>query len=241
MDYQVTCPHCRANIAIMAVQVGQSMRCPHCHSRFSVMSPIPRDGSVPLGRVFTFRCGQCQCRLEAYTGMAGQRGQCPTCAAEFRVPAPDQAAPDRTGGTPPQGEYVQPVHAYAAAGSRAPRIVRLADGRQAIECPRCAAVNDVGRDICVRCAAPFTLEGVEQAPAPQAGSHLGLASLILGIVSVPGGLTLVPAILAIVLGVLALRQPRPPGGAARWQPVVGIVLAGLGLIIGGAILLRRMW
>ncbi len=120
MDFQVTCPKCRANIGVMAVQVGHPIRCPHCAASILVADPAERDPSIPLGKVFSFRCSQCSCRLEAYTGMVGQRGQCPTCAAEFLVPTPDGAAV-RTGGTLPEQEYAQPVHAYAAAGQRAPK------------------------------------------------------------------------------------------------------------------------
>ena len=232
MDYQVTCPKCRANIGIMAVQVGHPTRCPHCHTNFSVANPTERDPSIPLGKVFSFRCSQCSCRLEAYTGMVGQSGQCPTCAAEFRVPAPNTEAV-RTGGTQPESEYAQPVHAYAAAGGRAPKIIRLADDRQAIQCPRCGQVNDVTRNNCAQCAAPFTLDGAEQGPAPQAGGGFGLASLILGLISVPGGMLIVPPILAIVFGLLAFREPAA-GTSSRWQPILGIVLGALGLAIAAA-------
>jgi hypothetical protein len=194
-----------------------------------VANPAERDTSIPLGKVFSFRCSQCNCRLEAYTGMVGQVGQSPTCAAEFHVPPPN-AQTVRTGGTPPEEEYAQPVHAYAAAGQRAPKILRLADDRQAIQCPRCGHVNEVTRNNCARCAAPFTLEGAEQGPPPQSTGNFGLASLVLGIISVPAGITVVPPVLAIIFGILSFRQPAPPTSPTRWQPILGIVLGALGLI-----------
>src|SRR5947209_11398302 len=36
-----------------------------------------------------------------------------------------------------------PVHAYAAAGERAPRILRRNDGTQNIQCPRCNSVSPI--------------------------------------------------------------------------------------------------
>jgi hypothetical protein len=239
MDYQVTCPKCRANIGLMAVQVGLPTHCPHCKTTFSVADPTERDPSIPLGKVFSFHCAQCQCRLEAHTGMVGQAGQCPTCAAEFRVPPPDSDAV-RTGGTKPETEYAQPVHAYAAAGARAPKIVHLQDGQTAIQGPRCGTINDVDRNNCRQCAAPFTLEGAAQGSAvPDAsdGGGFGLASLILGIISVPGSMLVLPPILAIVFGILALRHKSPPGAPMRWQPMVGLVLAVLGVVIAVAMYL----
>ncbi len=110
----------------------------------------------------------------------------------------------------------------------------MPDDCQAIECPRCSALNEVSRNNCARCGVPFTLEGTEQAPARNAGSNFGLPSFILGLISLPLSVLVVPPILAIVFGVLALRQQTPAGIPGRWQPIAGIVLAVLGVIIAVA-------
>jgi len=231
MDYQVACPNCRANIGVMAPQIGTQMRCPHCKKLFLVGNPTERDPSMPLGRLFSFRCAQCHSRLEAYTSMSGQQAQCPTCGAEFTVPAAEtQAAPERTGGTEPESEYAQPVHAYAAAGDKAPQIVHLDNGDRAIKCPRCGHVNPVTADNCARCAAPFTLEAAER-PAKSSGGGFGTAALVLGIIGIPAFCTFVPSVLAIIFGVLALRAPvGAVGSSQRGQGIAGLVLGSLGLL-----------
>ncbi|NQU75908.1 MAG: DUF4190 domain-containing protein [Planctomycetes bacterium] len=231
MEYQVTCPRCRANIGIMSVQVGLPMRCPYCHGQFSVSDPTERDPSVPLGRIFSFRCSQCNSPLEAYTGLIGRQVQCPTCAVQFEVPPPDGRI-KRAGGTELQTEYAQPVHAYAAAGDNAPKIVRLLDGRQAIRCPRCKAVNSVDANSCRTCAAPFTLEGAAESASAGRISGLGIASLVLGIIGLLTFFVFIPSVLAVVFGALGLREKKP-GEASSWRlAIAGLILGVLGLLAG---------
>lgn len=230
MDYQVTCPFCRSGTAVMAVQIGQSMRCPHCHETFQVAMPSSAPG-VPIGRPFSFMCAQCSSRLEAHAGMVGQRGQCPTCGVEFTIPAPFGKG-FRVGGTEPENEYAQPVHAYAAAGDKAPRILRGPDGKQAIECPRCKRLNEPNRNNCSLCAMPFTLEGAEGGSAPSQGNGLATASLVLGIVGVPGSFILVPSLLALVFGFLSLRGQTAEGGSpGRGSSIAGTVLGAIGVLL----------
>ncbi|NLF30663.1 MAG: DUF4190 domain-containing protein [Planctomycetes bacterium] len=227
MDYQIICPHCGRSIGIMAVQIGRPMTCPHCRQRFQVGQPSAAAGQFAHGSLFTFRCDLCQSRLEAYTGMVGRRGQCPTCGAQFTVPPPAERA-RRIGGTEAETEYSQPVHAFAAAGDKAPQIVTLPSGQKAIQCPRCKTANAVDRNNCRRCAAPFTLEGSEP-QAPSGG--LGTAALVLGILGIPLYRILIPSILAIVFGGLGVRtddEGRPRG---RGPAVAGLVLGILGVVI----------
>lgn len=230
MDYQVKCPHCAMDVGIMAVQIGQPLRCPGCRNTFVVTLPGAAGPAGMVGRPFSFACDQCGSRLEAYTGMVGQRGQCPTCGAEFTIPLP-YGQSVRVGGTEPEKEYAQPVHAYAAAGAKAPRIVRQNDGQRAIECPRCQTANPVSRNNCSRCAMPFTLEGTETSAGQ--GSGLATASLVLGIVGIPGGCVMAPSLLAVLFGVLAMRGQGGEGAATgRSYPIAGIVLGILGAGIG---------
>lgn len=233
MDYQVKCPHCQIDVGIMAVQIGQPLRCPGCRNTFVVTLPGIGGGMSQVGRPFSFSCSQCTSRLEAYTGMVGQRGQCPTCGAEFTIPTP-YGQSVRVGGTEPESEYAQPVHAYAAAGAKAPRIFRQQDGQRAIECPRCRALNPVTRNNCSHCAMPFTLEGTETSTAQASG--LSTASLVLGIVGIVASCAMIPSVLAILFGVLSMRAQGGEGAAGgRNYSVAGIVLGivgtGLGILV----------
>ena len=71
--------------------------------------------------------------------MAAQEGQCPTCGNTITIPILDRYGrliDPKTRQIIKQDPH--PVHAYAAAGERAPGIVRGRDGKQMIRCPRCA-------------------------------------------------------------------------------------------------------
>ena len=234
MDYQIICPHCGRSIGIMAVQIGRPMTCPHCRQRFQVGQPSAAGGTAVHGSLFTFRCDLCQSRLEAYSSMIGRRGQCPTCGAQFTVPAPTERA-RRVGGTEAEAEYNQPVHAFAAAGDKAPRIVTLPTGQKAIQCPRCKTANAVDRNNCRRCAAPFTLEGSEP---PTARGGISTAALVLGIIGLPLSFACIPSILAIIFGVLALRGDEDGRRRGQGQAVAGLVLGILGLTFGVVLIFR---
>jgi len=218
----------------MAVQLGRAMPCPHCRKQFQVGQPEQSSARAVVGSVFTFRCSLCNSRLEAYTGMIGRKGQCPTCAAEFSVPQPTERAA-RTGGTEVESEYAQPVHAFAASGDKAPKIVRLANGQQVIQCPRCKASNAVDRNNCRTCAAPFTLEATE---GKTPGGGLAVTSLVMGIVGIFLSFVLIVSLLAIVFGVLALREQDTAERPSRGGAIAGLVLGIVGLLIGCLILLR---
>ncbi len=229
MDYQIICPHCGRGIGIAAARIGHAMACPHCGKSFQVGRPSAAGGADVHGSLFTFRCDLCQSRLEAYTSMIGRRGQCPTCGAQFTVPAPSERA-RRIGGTEAQAEYSQPVHAFAAAGDKAPKIITLPNGRKAIQCPRCKTANAIDRNNCRHCAAPFTLEGSE---AMGQGGGIGTAALVLGIIGLPLSFACIPSILAIIFGLLGLRRDDEGGHRGRQgQAVGGLILGLLGLTLG---------
>ena len=227
MDYQVTCPHCRANIGVMAVHIGRMMHCPYCKRPMTVSSLTDRDPSIPLGRIFSFHCSQCGSRLEAYSSMVGQRGQCPTCAVQFEIPSPGGGV-ERLGGTQAETQYAQPVHAYAAAGDKAPEIFRLPSGQQAIRCPRCHAVNSVDRNNCATCATPFTLEGAGESAQGRSGG-LAVSSLILGIIGLPGFWAVAPSVLAVIFGLIVLLGKGGYKESDRNQAIAGVILGVLGL------------
>ena len=99
-------------------------------------SALGRTGG---GRRYGFHCAYCSSRLEAQEGMAGQHGQCPTCGNDIIIPILDRYGrliDPMTGKVIKQDPH--PVHAYAAAGDRAPRILRQPGGQLNIMCPQAA-------------------------------------------------------------------------------------------------------
>ena len=99
--------------------------------------PSPTTGTAH-GHRFQFRCLRCRSVLEARSSQSGQQARCPTCDASFAVPIIDAqtglAASDADPGD--DGELPTPMHAYAAAGDKAPRIIRKGDDTLAIGCSR---------------------------------------------------------------------------------------------------------
>lgn len=127
-----------------------------------------------------------------------------------------------------------PVHAYAAAGDRAPAIVRDENGGQHIVCPRCHVQNPVAANTCRSCGVPFTMEGAQGAAAAgTARSNMAVASLVLGIISIPAFFFVIPAVLAIIFGVIAVLQAkRAEGSGGMGLAISGIVCGSVGLLCG---------
>src|SRR5690348_11881060 len=134
-------------------------------ARSGTAAPRPPAGSFPGtprtgGKRYGFNCGYCSSRLEATEAMAAQEGQCPTCGNNITIPILD-----RYGRLidPKTREIIKqdphPVHAYAAAGERAPQILRTKEGKQSIRCPRCSSVSPITANNCKTCGMPFTMEG----------------------------------------------------------------------------------
>ncbi len=188
---------------------------------------------------FNFSCRLCGSVLEALIAQSGTPGRCPTCAAVFNIPRVDM----RTGlalGAGDSGEAHQdptPVHAYAAAGDKAPEIVHLKDAGQAIVCPRCDATSDIEQNFCAACGFPFTMEGANRAAQSTADGY-AVASFVVGLISLPvcicadayGG---IGAFIAGVLGWTSLTRVRSTGsarGGRRWA-IAGLALAMVGLVV----------
>lgn len=178
--------------------------------------------------------------------MAGQNGTCPTCGNSIIIPILDYRGRLID---PASGQIIKqdphPVHAYAAAGHKAPQIVpgTSADDR-VIRCPRCSRANALASNNCLNCGLPFTMEGTVGDGISGSNSS-AVASLVLGIIGVFGGfcaLGIFP-ILAIVFGVIALRTPAQATGkiAGSGMAIAGIVLGVLGLIFGGLWFASRMF
>lgn len=228
------------------------VRCPTCRSTLRVPLPAEEVASAAVavaaalppspnlnrafasakgtGRRYGFNCGYCSSRLEATESQAAQDGQCPTCGNQITIPILD-----RQGRLidPKTREIIKqdphPVHAYAAAGERAPKIVRTADGKQNIICPRCNAGSPITANNCKSCGMPFTMEGTTL-EAAGANNGFCVASLVLGIIGLVAFCAVVPPLLAIIFGIVGLIQTNKPENASggRGLAVAGIVLGAIG-------------
>jgi len=172
--------------------------------------------------------------------MAAQQGQCPTCGSDIIIPILD-----RYGRLidPVTQEILKPdphpVHAYAAAGERAPQVLRQNDGSHLIRCSKCNQTSPVTANNCKSCGMPFTMEGTT-AQANGASNGFGVASLALGIVGIPFACTVIVPLLAIVFGAVAVyqtgKQPGQRGG--RGLGIAGIVCGVIGLALAATIFNR---
>src|SRR5436309_2623489 len=146
----------------------QPQRQPNPFGQLSAAASGMRSG----GRRYGFNCGYCSSRLEATEAMGAQEGQCPTCGNNITIPILDRYGrliDPKTRQIIKQDPH--PVHAYAAAGERAPKILRRPDGAQTIQCPRCSAGSPITANNCKSCGMPFTMEGPT---LEAAGTSIGL-------------------------------------------------------------------
>jgi len=258
------CHICRASLSAEEGQAGQTLRCPVC--RTTVRVPVregtegsvaagpavaaagasvmmPRSVSAPrfAGKRYGFNCGYCSSRLEATESMAAQEGQCPTCGNQITIPILDRYGrliDPKTRQIIKQDPH--PVHAYAAAGDRAPHSRRSKEGKQVIVCPRCRANSPITANNCASCGMPFTMEGTT---LETTGSNNGycVASLVLGIIGMPAFYILVPAILAIIFGIVGLRQissPDTPTRGGRGMAIAGIICGSIAGVLWAAVWLH---
>jgi hypothetical protein len=120
------------------------------------------------------------------------------------------------------GELPTPVHAYAAAGEKAPRIIRKEDDTCAIQCPRCGGESPVEADNCSHCGTPFTMEGAvaEVTVGGTVWTRLSVAFGTMGLLlSFCGGLGFVPGVIAVGTGLVDLA-----GGEKKTRSHVGPML-----------------
>ena len=250
-----TCHVCRTPLSAEEGQTGQLVRCPTCLTTLRVpstqqapmaaavvgagaMSP-PRIGGGMVGglrpgtgRRYGFNCGYCSSRLEATESMAAQDGQCPTCGNNITIPILDRYGrliDPKTLQIIKQDPH--PVHAYAAAGDRAPKILRQNDGKQNIQCPRCSTLSPISANNCKGCGMPFTMEGTTL-EASGTSNGFCVAALVLGIIGIPAACAVVPAILAIVFGAMGLNQLSKTGveGGGRGMAIAGIIMGVIGCV-----------
>lgn len=199
---------------------------------------MPRQFSnAPIrsaGRRYGFNCAYCSSRLEATESMAAQEGQCPTCGSQITIPILD-----RYGRLidPITRQIIKqdphPVHAYAAAGDRAPAIVRSRDGRQLIKCPRCSGHSPITANNCKACGMPFTMEGTT-VEATGASNGFCVASLVLGIIGIPAGCTVILPVLAVIFGIVGYTQVKRNEGGGKGMAIAGIICGSIGVLIAAA-------
>jgi hypothetical protein len=174
--------------------------------------------------------------------MAGQNGTCPTCGNAIVIPVLDKRGRLID---PTTLEVIKqdphPVHAYAAAGHRAPQIVPVdgptqtshkgTDDRQ-IKCPRCGRLNPLSGNNCTGCGLPFTMEGTV-GDVISGTNTWAVASLVLGIIGIPFFFLLaVPSILAVIFGAIALRgNSRTGTTGGQGQAAAGTVLGVIGVML----------
>jgi hypothetical protein len=187
---------------------------------------LPNPNSL---RGFSFTCKHCGSRLEGHDSISGQPGQCPTCGHQIYIPI---RQPNGVLIDPETQEVLKspphPVHAYAAAGHRAPQIVTV-DAVQKIQCPRCRTIMPLTSNSCRSCGLPFTMDALETS-AMSTQNVWGILSLVFGLISLPSACFGVVALAAITCGIIALRgdSAKP----VRVMAIIGLVLGALSLCAG---------
>jgi len=250
------CHVCRTKLSAEDAQTGQLVRCPTCLTTLRVPTGSAQAAGVAVGAAagagnfrsssltnlqaprtggkrYGFNCGYCSSRLEATEAMAAQEGQCPTCGNNITIPILDRYGrliDPKTRQIIKQDPH--PVHAYAAAGDRAPQIIRTKDGKQAIRCPRCNGMSPINSNNCKSCGMPFTMEGTT---LEASGSSNGfcVASLVLGIIGIPAACLFIPPVLAVIFGIIGYNQVSKSGieGGGKGLAIAGIVCGVIGCAI----------
>lgn len=225
----LNCPACSGRVSARRGQLGMTVECPLCHRPFEVpLPPAAVPEPVVIGRLFHFQCLRCGSILEAHSHQGGQPGKCPTCAAVFTVPMMDPRTGLAQGNADPgdDGENPTPVHAYAAAGTMAPKLIRHEDESLSIECPRCARQSPITTNNCPGCGLPFTMEGVSATAITAASSQVQTA-LILAVVglffSFCVGIGGILGLVAIILGLSTTGRRHARGGQAIAAVVIGAI------------------
>ena len=260
------CGVCRTTLQAPEEQAGKLVRCAKCQTTLRVpepalasaatSAPSPATSTVPRpslpsggrstgvkpmgGRRYGFNCQYCSSRLEAVESMAGQEGSCPTCGNAIIIPILDRYGrliDPMTGKVVKQDPH--PVHAYAANGERAPKVIRREDRSLVIECSKCKTLSPITANNCKSCGMPFTMEGTT-AEASGAANGFAVASLVLGIIGIPAGCTVIVPLLAIVFGAIGVSQTKDGGSGGRGVAIAGIVCGAVGCLIGAVTYANRM-
>lgn len=253
------CGVCRTQLQSPEDQAGKLVRCAKCQTTLRVPEmataaavgangsapsngaapPMPTGAGKPMGgRRYGFNCQYCSSRLEAVESMAGQEGSCPTCGNAIIIPILDRYGrliDPMTGKVVKQDPH--PVHAYAANGERAPKILLLDNGGRAIQCSKCKTLSPITSNNCKSCGMPFTMEGTT-AEAAGAANGFAVAGLVLGIIGIPAGCTIVVPVLALIFASVGYAQTRDNAGGGRGVAIAGIICGVVGSAIGLVTMVR---
>jgi hypothetical protein len=246
----VRCPTCLTTLRVPAEQyagAATALAGMSSGGAGAVTSNLPRPGPAGFpgmnratGKRYGFNCGYCSSRLEATESMAAQEGQCPTCGNNITIPILDRYGrliDPKTRQIIKQDPH--PVHAYAAAGDRAPAILRSKDGKQLIKCPRCSGTSPITANNCKGCGMPFTMEGTTLEAAGTSNGFC-VASLVLGIIGLPAACAIIPPVLAVIFGIIGYNQVSKggEGGSGKGMAIAGIICGAIGCLFGLIILTR---
>ena len=242
----VRCPTCLATLRVPAAQQQVPVGAGVAESSDGglINPPTPNytqrqtftpPGRTGAGKRYGFNCGYCSSRLEATESMAAQEGQCPTCGNNITIPILDRYGrliDPKTRQIIKQDPH--PVHAYAAAGDRAPHIFRDDVGKQFIVCPRCNSSSPINANNCKSCGMPFTMEGTTLEAAGTSNGFC-VASLVLGIIGIPAFCAIIPGVLAIVFGIIGYNQVSKSGmeGGGKGMAIAGMICGVIGLVLFG--------
>lgn len=251
----VRCPQCKSTLRVPqqaesrelatvgSTATGEEPKAPPpppVPQRRQTLAPPQMRAGIAGGKRYGFNCAYCSSRLEATESMAAQEGQCPTCGNNITIPILD-----RYGRLidPITKQIIKqdphPVHAYAAAGDRAPKILRQQSGTQTIQCPRCNSISAITANNCKSCGMPFTMEGTTL-EASGTSNGFCVASLVLGIIGLPMGCTVVVPLLGIIFGIIGYNQVSKSGveGGGKGLAIAGIICGVIGLGIAWAMYLH---
>jgi hypothetical protein len=246
---------------------GRRVRCPRCRGEFELAPatshesppratppPVPSIGTIPVGSDtatprpvgtycrFNFACPRCESVLEAHSGQSGRSGRCPSCATTFLVPTfdPESQTVGPVHSVSGEPQDPTPVHAYAAAGAKAPEIVQTEGGEQAVQCPRCDQLSPIEANRCEECGLPFTMEGVSYDVVPGRTNGYAIASLAMGLLGLPCSVLVVPQVLAVIFGLVAMFQIQR-NSLVRGQAfaIIGIAMGVFGLAITTAAFIMK--
>ena len=115
------------------------------------------------------------------------------------------------------------MHAYAASGTQAPRIIESEGSEPLIECRRCGTRNPITADSCSGCRVPFTMDAAPVS-ASSTQERRADAALVLSLISLPLCQFLVPAALAVLFAVSSRDW------AAGRMPTTGVAALLIGLL-----------
>lgn len=236
--FKILCIRCDRPMFARPEWIGWEVECPYCHSVVRV--PEASDDGLPTRstgpnlsprKYFNFPCPRCESLLEGHTGMCGHSAVCPTCAARMIVPHV------KRGGAPMDAELLDddtvetaPLHAYAASGYSAPKIVQRGD-ESVIECPRCGAHNAIDANHCRACEAPFTMDGAQTMPKARSDS-LGTTAVVCGVFGLLMAPIFIPGLLAVWFGLQSMLQSGQLGRARAG--LIGLCMGVISLGAGSA-------